>query len=77
MLLKADSHKPKQEHQIEFQTIFSVEIDEPEILRVTKKDVPAPKGTYRDLHVYEVTCLQLGKTKVTFVVGNNPSATNT
>lgn len=54
-----------------------IEIDEPEILRVTKKDVPAPKGTYRDLHVYEVTCLQLGKTKVTFVVGNNPSATNT
>jgi hypothetical protein len=56
---------------------FSVEIDEPELLRVTKKDLPTPKGTYRDLHVYEVTCLQLGKTKVTFVVGNNPSATNT
>jgi hypothetical protein len=54
-----------------------VEIDEPELLRVTRQEQQAAKGTYSDLHVYQVTCLQIGITKVTFVVGNNPSATNT
>jgi hypothetical protein len=54
-----------------------VEIDEPELLRVTRQEQEVAKGTYSDLHVYQVTCLQIGITKVTFVVGNNPSATNT
>ena len=56
---------------------LSVEIDEPELLRVTRQEQQVAKGTYSDLHVYQVTCLQIGITKVTFVVGNNPSATNT
>jgi nuclear pore complex protein Nup210 len=54
-----------------------IEIDEPELIRVVRKDQPSVKGAYNDLHVYEVTCLNLGATKVTFVTGNNPSATNT
>ena len=54
----------------------TVEIDEPELVRVVRKEQDIPKGSYSDLHVYEVTCLEVGTTKITFVVGNNPSATN-
>jgi hypothetical protein len=45
-------------------------------VRIVRKDQNVPKGSYSDLHVYEATCVQVGSTKVTFVVGNNPSATN-
>jgi len=53
-----------------------VEVDNPEIAFVTKRESQEPKGGYSDTNVYDVTCIHEGTTKVTFIVGNNPSSTN-
>jgi len=54
----------------------TVEVDSPEFAFVTKRESEEPKGGYSDTNVYDVTCIQEGTTKVTFIVGNNPSSTN-
>jgi hypothetical protein len=55
---------------------LAVEVDDPEYAIVTKRGQDDTKGAYSDINIYDVTCIQEGTTKVTFIVGNNPSSTN-
>ena len=72
-----------QNHQI-YQNGFlnlSVEVDDPEIIKVTLVDeaeVAAPPltGSYSDITAYRVTCLAEGESAFLFLVGNTASATN-
>lgn len=58
-----------------------VEVDDPEIVKVSKiseTEIAAPvlTGSYSDVTAYKVTCLSKGTTLVTFLIGNTPSTTN-
>jgi hypothetical protein len=58
-----------------------VEVDEPEVARVTRipdEEISAPvvSGGYSDVHAYRVTCLKVGETSFTFTVGNTASDSN-
>ena len=37
---------------------------------------PVTAGRYVDVHAYEITCLTIGKSMFTFMVGNTASSTN-
>ena len=58
-----------------------VEVDDPEIIRVTriKQDTfnpPVLSGSYSDVYAVEVVCIREGHTSFTFMIGNTPSSTN-
>ena len=52
-------------------------MDDASVIRVTEVDPEVLVGGAEDVYAYDVTCLKLGEGKITFVVGNNRSATNT
>ena len=61
--------------------LVSVEVDDPEIIRSTKvnpSDIQAPvvAGDYSDVFAYDITCLDIGESEFSFVVGNKASESN-
>lgn len=60
---------------------ISVEIDDPDIISVKKIEPsefnpPMLTDTYTDVFAYDVTCVGVGDTDLTFLIGNTPSSTN-
>ena len=56
--------------------LFLVEIADNKVAKVTHQgETNHEDGTYKEEHVYDVTCLKEGETEVTFLIGNSRTKT--
>ena len=56
---------------------FTVEVEDSSVIKATHVGASTNEdGTYKDEHVYAITCLKEGQREVAFTIGNNQNELN-